>query len=170
MNDLVPVDYLLLALLLASAIIGLFRGFLKEALSLVVWIVAIWGAWSFGAASAPKLPEFVPDDPVIRLWAARFAILVAILIIGGVLTTMLGKLLGLTGLTGTDRVVGLVFGLARGAILAGVVVILLRFAGFGNDPWWQESRLIPLVDPIAERLQEAADQGIEQLQTGETQP
>jgi uncharacterized membrane protein required for colicin V production len=59
---------------------------------------------------------------------------------------------------------GGLFGLGRGAILAGLVVIALQFTGFDADPWWQESKLIPYAAPVADALRDAAAEGIEMLQ------
>ena len=58
---------------------------------------------------------------------------------------------------------GIIFGLARGVVLAGLVVNLIQVAGFEGDPWWQESRLIPYAAPIAESLRDIADEGVEKL-------
>ena len=158
------VDYLLIAAVLISAVVGLFRGFVKEAMSLVVWILAIWFAWRFGSFVSARLPDFI-DDPVLKLWAARLIALIAVMLIGGLVTALFSYLLNMTGLTGTDRVVGMVFGFARGLVVAGLVVIVLQIAGFEDDPWWAGSKLIPYAAPVAERLREAAEDGIDLLQT-----
>ena len=155
-------DYLLLAIVGASALVGLFRGLVKEALSLVVWVLAIWAAWNLAGLVEPRLSGLVAD-PALRLWAARAAVLVGVLVLGGLTTTLISFLLDRTGLTGTDRLLGMLFGLGRGAILATLVVIALEFAGFDADPWWQQSKLIPYAAPIAERLRDAAAQGMDML-------
>jgi uncharacterized membrane protein required for colicin V production len=62
----------------------------------------------------------------------------------------------------------MVFGLARGVILIGVVVSLLKVAGFDADPWWRQSILIPYAAPIADRLSDYAVEGIEMLQLAPT--
>lgn len=155
-------DYLLLGLVTVSGLVGLFRGFVKEALSLGVWVVGIWCAWRFAELAAPHLGNWV-SDPVLRLWAARALVLVAVLIVGGLLTHLLAFLLDQTGLTGTDRLLGGVFGIGRGAVLAGLVVIVLQFTGFEASPWWQESKLIPYAAPVADALRDAAAEGMEML-------
>jgi membrane protein required for colicin V production len=161
--DLIAVDYLLILIVGVSAVVGLFRGFVKEAVSLLVWIAGIWCAWRFGQMVAGQLPEFIAD-PTLKLWATRLLILIVVLILGGLLSSLLQALLGMTGLTGTDRTVGMVFGLARGVVLAGLAVIMLELAGFSAAAWWMESRLIPYLAPMADLLRDAADEGVEQLQ------
>lgn len=160
---MVIVDYLLLAVFLLSALMGLFRGLVKEALSLVGWVLAVWCAWRFGATVAGLIPS-VADDSVIETWVARTIVLVAVLILSGLLSRFLAYLINQSGLSGTDRMVGVVFGMARGAVLVSLVVLLLVAAGFDADPWWQESKLIPYAAPLAERLGDIAGDGVELMQ------
>jgi len=159
----VGIDYLLIAIIVLSAIMGAFRGFVKEALSLAGWVVAIWGAWQFGDEAAELLPDVI-EDPVLKIWAARLLMLIVALFIVGVVSKLLSILMEQTGLSGTNRLLGAVFGVARGAILGAVVVSLLQVTGFDEDPWWNESKLIPYAAPIADRLTEYADKGIDMLQ------
>jgi membrane protein required for colicin V production len=58
---------------------------------------------------------------------------------------------------------GGLFGLGRGAVLAAIVVIALQFTGFDADPWWAESKLIPYAQPVADLLRDAAQEGMEML-------
>lgn len=164
---MVWVDYALLGAVLVSGVVGLFRGFVKEALSLGVWVVGLWCAWKFAGVAAGQMTGWV-EDPVLRLWAARVVVLVGVLILGGLLTALLSFLLDQTGLTGTDRLLGGLFGLGRGAVLAGIIVIVLQFTGFDKDPWWAESKLIPYAEPVADLLRDATAEGIQMLDDGET--
>jgi len=159
---MVWVDYFLLGVVILSGVVGLFRGFVKEALSLGVWVVAIWCAWKFAGLASAQMTGWV-EDPVLRLWAARVVVLVAVLILGGLLTALLSFLLDQTGLTGTDRLLGGLFGLGRGAALAALVVMALQFTGFDADPWWAESKLIPYAEPVADLLRDVAAGGMEML-------
>lgn len=161
---MVTIDYLLLGIIALSAVMGAFRGFVKEALALAGWIVAIWGAWQFGDQAARYMPDFI-EDPVVKLWAARLLMLIGSLFVVGVVSRLLSILMQQTGLSGTNRLMGAVFGLARGAVLGAVVVSLLQVAGFDDVPWWNESKLIPYAAPIADRLGEYADKGMDMLQT-----
>jgi len=159
---MIAVDYVLMSIFGVSAIIGVFRGFVKEAISLVGWIVAIWGAWRYGANVSAWLPDFV-DDATVKIWAARLLILIGVLITSGLISRLVSFLIDKTGLSGTDRVVGMVFGLARGVVLAGLAVNLLEVAGFDEAPWWPESKLIPYVAPVAQRLSDIAEEGLDML-------
>lgn len=161
---MVGFDYLLLGLVGLSAIMGIYRGFVKEALALAGWVVAVWGAWQFGDEMAAMLPAFV-DDPVLMLWAARLLMLILCLFVVGVINKLMSILVEQTGLSGTNRLLGGIFGVARGGIVAAVVVSLLQTAGFDQDPWWNESKLIPYAAPISDRLSEYANRGIDMLQS-----
>ena len=166
-GGLIWIDYLLLGVIVASGVVGLFRGFVKEALSLGFWGIAIWCAWQFSDLAAAQMTGWV-EDPVLRLWVARVVVLVSVLIAGGILTALLSLLLHQTGLTGTDRLLGGLFGLGRGAILAALVVIVLQFTGFDKDPWWADSKLIPYTVPVADALRDAAAEGMEMLDEANT--
>lgn len=159
---MIAVDYVLLSIFAVSAIIGVFRGFVKEAISLIGWIAAVWGAWRFGAHVSAWLPDFV-DDVTIKIWAARLLVLIVVLIISGLISRLVSFLIDKTGLSGTDRMVGMVFGLARGMVLAGLAVSLLEVAGFDEASWWSESKLIPYAAPLAQRLSDIAEEGLEML-------
>ena len=156
------IDYALLVVLGLSAVVGLLRGFVKEALSLLVWVLAVWCAWKYAGLAAPMLQGLVAE-PVLRQWAARAVVLVGVLLIGGLGTWLLCYVLDRTGLTGTDRLLGGVFGLARGAVLAGLLVIILQFAGFDESPWWSQSRLIPYANPIVGQLKDAAARSVDMI-------
>lgn len=160
---MVIIDYLLIAVFLLSALMGLFRGLIKEALSLVGWVVAAWCAWRYGAAVAERIPS-VADDSVIETWVARLIVLIVVLILSGLLSRLIAYLVHQTGMSGTDRMVGMVFGMARGVVLTGLVILMLDAAGFSADPWWQESKLIPYAAPLAERLGDIAGEGINLLE------
>jgi membrane protein required for colicin V production len=164
---LIWIDYLLLGIVVLSGVVGLFRGFVKEALSLGVWIAAIWCAWKFAGLAADQMSGWVAE-PVLRLWAARAVVLVAVLIAGGLLTALLSFLLDQTGLTGTDRLLGGIFGLGRGAVLVAIVVIALQFTGFDESSWWPESKLIPYAEPVVAMLLDVADDGMEMLNQAPT--
>jgi membrane protein required for colicin V production len=166
---LIIIDYLLLGVVALSAVVGLFRGFVREAMSLAVWVVAIWCSWRLsGMVSAQLLPDFVAD-PVLKLWATRLLVLIVVLMLGGLVTWMIAYLLDRTGLSGTDRMLGLLFGMARGAVLVGLAVIGLQVTGFDEDPWWVESKLIPLAAPIADSLREVAGDGMDMFETGRSE-
>lgn len=136
------VDWSILALIAVSGLISLTRGFVREALSLLVWGGASAVAWLYGGALAGHLAPYI-ELPSARVIAACAILFVLTLMIGALVTHLFGALVQATGLTGTDRLLGMVFGLARGALLVVVVVGLLSLAPVQQDPWWRQSVLLP---------------------------
>ena len=144
-------DIGLLVILGLSTLVGLWRGFIVEVMSLAVWVAAFWIAFAYGD-SAAALFESQVAQPSARLFLGYSMLFVLALIVGGLATWLLGKLVQSTGLSGTDRLLGMLFGLLRGAALGSVAVLLAGFTPLPADPWWQESRILPTFQRGAEWL------------------
>ena len=136
------VDWAIIAIIAVSSLISLKRGFVKEALSLVTWIIAGVVAWSVGGALSQHLTEFI-EMPSARVIAGCAILFVATLLVGALVNFLISELVRVTGLSGTDRFLGMVFGGARGALLVVVLTGLLSLAPVQQDPWWQQSSLLP---------------------------
>lgn len=136
------VDLVILGIVVISSLISLSRGFVKEALSLVIWIFAGVVAWMFGGSLAHHLQAYI-DIPSVRTIAACALLFVVTLLVGGLINFLLAQLIRATGLTGTDRLLGMVFGAARGLFLVVILVGLLSLAPVEQDAWWQQSTLVP---------------------------
>lgn len=135
------VDIVILIVVLVSALIGLARGLIREVLSLASWLAAFILALYFGPAVADRLAGQLADESV-RLVVAFVAIFLVTLIAGGVVQWFMSRLVKTTGLSGTDRFLGFLFGSARGLLACIVGLIALRqFAEAGQ--WWQSSILVP---------------------------
>lgn len=144
-------DIALLTIVGLSTIVGLWRGFVVEVMSLAVWVAAFWLAFAFGDEAA-ALFEGTVQAPSARLFLGYAMLFVGALMVGGLATWLMGKLVKSTGLSGTDRLLGLVFGVLRGVALACVLVLVLGFTAMPRDPWWRESRLLPEFQRGAEWL------------------
>jgi membrane protein required for colicin V production len=151
-------DYLIIAIWLASAAIGYWRGFTKEAIALASWLAAIWLAWRLGSVVEPMLGEWTAA-PELRIWAARVVILVVVLVAGGLIAWFARTLIRHTGLSSTDRSLGAVFGVARGLLIVGLGAIGIQLLGLEGDSWWQDAKLRPLSDQIAEGIRYYAELG-----------
>lgn len=145
---MVWVDYVIWGIILLSVAISLVRGFVKEALSLAGWLLAFWMALTFSKRLAPMLEGHV-QTPSMRGVIAFATLFVGTLIIAAVVNHFASLAIKKTGLTGTDRLIGAVFGLARGIALIAVLVVLGTIANLDQDPWWRESRMIHYVQPLA---------------------
>jgi membrane protein required for colicin V production len=142
------VDILIIAIVAISAIISLIRGFVQEALSLATWIAAFALAWFFFRPLAVQLEPWI-DVASIRLGVAYGIILLLVLLAGALVNHFMKTLVETTGLTGTDRLIGIFFGVARGAVVVAILVLLAGLTPFPTDSWWNESRLIPYFQEMA---------------------
>jgi membrane protein required for colicin V production len=158
---MLTIDYIILAAFLISVIVGVFRGLVREALSLVTWIVALWVALNYSHLLEAMLGAIA--SPGLRLWSARLLMFLLVLIAGGLLNSLISILIKKSGLTGTDRVLGMVFGAARGMLVVGIIVMIFQLMELDGEPWWEESRLVAVGEPLADWLQDHFRQGIERL-------
>jgi membrane protein required for colicin V production len=140
---MVALDYVIVAIVLISSVIGLVRGVVREVLSLALWILAIVLALGFSDRLAETLGTRI-DAPAIRYVVAFALIFIATLVLGGMVQWLILRLIQSTGLSGTDRLIGLVFGALRGAVVCIVAVIALRPFVI-DESWWQTSRLVPIL-------------------------
>jgi membrane protein required for colicin V production len=144
-------DYVLIAIVLVSALIGILRGVVREIISLAAWVIGIWAAWHYGTALADFGARYLANAG-LRLWVARVVIVIGVLVAGALLAWLVSLLLRGTGLSGLDRLLGMAFGIARGALIIAAVAWALRAAGLEHEPWWRESKLIPYAAPVLEEL------------------
>jgi membrane protein required for colicin V production len=135
------VDYVIVGIIGVSALLSLWRGFIQEALSLLTWLVALWVAIMFFEDLGIWLARWV-SVPSARDVVAFIALFLSVLILGAVVNYLVSQLVSRTGLTATDRALGIVFGIARGVMIVAVLVLLAGLTAVPEDPWWQESLLI----------------------------
>ena len=154
-------DWTLLALLLLSVLVGLWRGFVFELMSLAGWVVAWYGAQWAAPQVLPLLPVAAPDSP-LRLAAALVLCFLALLIAWGLLARLLRLLLHATPLSVPDRLLGAGFGALRGVVLLLVLASVIALTPAAQSPQWRLSQgarwlelslqaLRPLLPPATER-------------------
>jgi membrane protein required for colicin V production len=158
-----PADYVIVLLVLASAAVGVWRGFTTEALSLVTLLAGIWLAWAFAGRLDPYLGEW-DSSKEVELWAARLIIFVAVLIVGGLVSWAARKFVQHTGLSGVDRTLGALFGLLRAAVFVGLGVLVLQFAELEQESWWREARFRPYAEQAAAAVRYYAELGTRYFQ------
>ncbi len=147
--------------------IGFVRGFVKEAISVAALIAAILAALYFGPAVG-AISETWFSSEKLQMWFGRVLVFLVILAVGGLLGWGISKLVRLSVLSGTDRLMGSLFGAGRGVLLIAVIVIVGQYAGFSNDSWWLKSRLIPHFEVVADWIKVMAPRGLELLMPDET--
>jgi membrane protein required for colicin V production len=142
-------DYAILASILISILVGVLRGFVKEVFSLLIWALAFFVAYQYGGNLAVLMEDHValPSARAVMGFAGLF---IAVLLIGGLVNYLVGRLVESTGLSGTDRLLGGAFGAARGLAIVTVLLLAMGFTPLPADPWWKESALIHRLQPLLE--------------------
>lgn len=162
-------DLVILGILLVSIVVSLVRGFIKEAFSILVWAAAIFAAFQVAGPLAVALEPII-DLPSARIIVAFAAVFVLVLVVGGLISFLVGKLVEKTGLSPTDRLFGGLFGLARGLVIVALGVLLLRVTPFAQDPWWHQSRLLPTFEVLADQARAWLPESVRGLLDPEIQP
>lgn len=142
-------DYIVLGVIALSVLIGLWRGLVSEVMALAVWIAAFWVAWLLGPQVATRFRGII-ELPSARLLVGYGLCFLVVLLLGALLRFLISKLVETTGLTGTDRLLGMGFGFVRGVLLVTLAVFLLGFTPFSRDPWWQQSVLLVQAQGVAD--------------------
>ncbi len=140
-------DYSIIAVIFLSILISLIRGFIREAFSLVTWVAAFWIAFTFYGILAELLVQHF-HSPTIRMVVAFGVLFVATLLIGALVNYLIGQLVDKTGLSGTDRLLGIIFGFGRGVLLVTILLMMARLTPLPTEDWWKTSMLIPQFQPL----------------------
>ena len=152
------VDILIAVALIISVVVGILRGFVKEAISIAALLVAIWAALYFGPGIGEISYSWISSKEM-QVWFGRVLVFAVILSLGGLIGWGISKLVRLSVLSGIDRLVGAVFGVARGILFVALFILGGQFAGFDNDNWWLDSKTIPHLEVVAEWIKVMAPQG-----------
>jgi len=142
------VDFVFIGIIGLSVLLSVWRGFFKEALALFTWVAALVVAFTFYEPAGELLSGFV-TSPTVRYGIGFAVLFLAVLILGAILTYLFSQLVTKTGLTGTDRALGVVFGLARGVVIVVLLVMLGGLTTLPQEKWWQESQLMARFEDLA---------------------
>lgn len=142
-------DYVIIGVIVLSALVGLARGFVRETLSLIAWILAIWVALSFAPDFSGLLAGRI-SSPSLRLMAAFTVLFLGTLILAALINFLIVRTLDKAGgLGGIDNILGTLFGIARGVLVIAILVLLAGATPMPNDPWWRDSALIVYFEDMA---------------------
>lgn len=153
------VDVVLIVVILLSALFSLMRGFVKEAISLATWIIAIWLAATFTPKLAAVLPSGIESEAVRQ--AVGFGVLFVLsLMAGALVNTLVSHLVKKTGLSGADRIFGVIFGALRGGLIIIVFVVIGGMTPLPDTDWWQSSVLLQWFESAAIVIQQYIPQDL----------
>lgn len=144
-----PIDYWIIGIVVVSALMGALRGLFREVLTILTWLIALWAAWAYADIAIPYLGSGSLSQPPLQIWAARGLVFLGVMLLGTVITAVVAQFVRTSMFSGLDRFLGFLFGLLRGALIVGVLVMLAQRSGLDQQPWWSKSRLIPTAQVVA---------------------
>lgn len=143
------IDWCIIGIITISSVISLWRGFVKEVLSLVIWIVAVIIGWLFGGSLSDYLSPTISAHS-LRVIISCLILFIGTLIVGAIINAVLAHLIKATGLSTTDRFLGIFFGAARGGVIVVILVGLFSMGPVEEDDWWKSSQLLPYFLRVAD--------------------
>lgn len=147
-------DLIILAIFIISTVVGVMRGFIKEALSIISWIVAFWLAYTYCVEAGEWLAGFASlGDGKIRNTAGFVLLFVVTLFVFAIITYLITNLLVRGPIKGVDRVLGIATGFVRGVAIAAVLLVLMQALGMSSSGFWKESKFVPHLMPAVEFTQ-----------------
>ena len=145
------IDWAFIVLVTLSVIVGLVRGLVYEVMALLGWVVAYVAAHAFGLQVAPALPVGASGS-ALNAVSGFVAVFIATLIVWSLLSWALRKLVQASPLNPLDRMLGAVFGLLRGVLVALVVATAVNLTPLAASPGWQASRSAAGLDRVLDGL------------------
>jgi membrane protein required for colicin V production len=147
-------DWIIAAIFLVSVLVGIMRGFIKESLSIISWIVAIWLAMTFCVQAGDFVGQYIEIPNLkFRKWAGFSLIFIGTLFLFAFASYVITKLFVRGPIKGTDRVLGIGFGAVRAAAIVVAVVIVTRGLGMENSDWWKNSQYLSKFVPFADYVE-----------------
>lgn len=146
------VDLCVIAIVGLSVVISLWRGFVREALSLVTWVVSVWLGIEY-AASTRTLFVGLVSNAHLQLIAGFLTVFLVVLISGTIINFLISKVIHKTGLSGTDRLLGSLFGFTRGVMIVAVMFVVVDGTQLKQTTSWKQAQLMPHFRPVAAWLQ-----------------
>lgn len=164
-------DLVLLAIFIISTVVGVMRGFVKEALSIISWILAFWLGYTYCVQAGEWLAQFASlGEGQIRKSIGFGAVFVGTLFVFAIISYAITKLIVRGPIKGVDRVLGVATGFVRAIAISAVLLVLMQALGVNASAFWKDSKLVPHLMPAVEFTQQVLPklwQSDEPLQDGE---
>ena len=140
-------DLAIIGVVLIFFVIGIVRGFIREVLSLLSWILAFWVAFTFADPISHIFQAYI-EAPVLRIVASFAALFVSTLILLTVISFLIHKLLSVSGIKGTDRALGGLFGGVKGLVIIALLMLFAHETVLPQEKWWRNSLLAGHFQPL----------------------
>ena len=158
------VDIAIIVIMGLSVLTGLFRGFVKELIALCVWIMAIWLAFRYCQKLDPWLIAYIKEQ-AIRTAVGFIIILLATLLAGGIFNAVLSSILKRTGLSGTDKTLGMIFGFVRGVFIVALIMLAVKMTSLPSEEYSKESTLYARFQPVVDIIYPYMPEFIKKVKT-----
>jgi membrane protein required for colicin V production len=143
------IDIVIIAFFAVSILIGIYRGFVREVLSVASWALAAYVAFRYGEQVSVYIKPYVNQEP-LDLAVSYVAVFLVALILFSVISHIISQIFESSGMKGIDRSIGGIFGAIRAAIIIVVLILVGRFMAMDNQQWWIDSGFIPYFEPLVE--------------------
>lgn len=161
-QSLTTLDLFFIGVLVLSLAVGAWRGLIHEALSLASWMGALFAAYAWSDDLLPHLPaQGLSEAP--RYGLAFILIFVFTLIGCALLTALLKKMMGAAGLRSFDRLLGAIFGCARGLVILISLTQLIGYTPIHASQEWQSSLAVRLTKSLAQSMKPLLPSTVKQL-------
>ena len=142
LDQIVWVDAVVIAILVLSFGLGIFRGIVREILSLSSWIVSIWLAYLFGDNLAIVIVPWLESERLSSL-IGYLVVFVAVLVLLSLVVALLFKLFRVVGLSGIDRLLGGLFGCLRGVVIVALLLFIAEWTPATGQASFKDSQIVP---------------------------
>jgi membrane protein required for colicin V production len=144
-------DYVVLFIMAVSVLVSLMRGAVKEFLSIAAWVLAFYVAQNYASLLIPLLPEAIPSE-MLKMMAAFLILFLAVLFISSLISIAITSLLSKVGIGWFNRLVGALFGLAKGLLIVCVLVFLAGMTQLPKDALWTNAMLSAPLEALVKSL------------------
>ncbi len=165
------VDIAIITIIILSVITGLIRGLIKEIIAFSVWLLAFWVAYHYSYQLEPLINKYIHDANITKL-VAFISFFVGTLVAGGLVNALLGFILKRSGLSGTDRLLGMGFGFTRGVFIVSFLMLMVQITAIPEN-YSRQSVLYPKFQPIVQWMSGFTPRFLEEaksLSTATTHP
>jgi membrane protein required for colicin V production len=164
MPALSSLDYVILSIIGLSVITGLFRGFVKELMSLGIWVIALWGASQLYSWGSNFLKPWI-NQTEIRIVISFVLITIIILLLGGLITSLLSFVIERSGLSSTDRLLGMIFGFLRAVFIISLIILVAKLTGFPTQKYAKNSFLYGELMPVVQWMESFSPQWLSKIKS-----